>query len=95
MQLQKNDPLTLLHKLEEYSAEQLSKLTSEDREGLLKEIEGFLTQGFTPLEKFYNEIKDHFSIPSAQLLEYDKKHFTKQLEKVRQAHKQESANVIK
>ena len=89
------NPLKLIHKLEEYSKDQLRKLSLENKEILLKEIEVYLKKGITPLEKYYNELKAHFSLPSKNLMNFDRNHFYKQLKAVRISNQQNINNIIK
>ena len=51
-----NDPIALLNKLEGYSNEKLVNMTKSSKEELLIEIDKFLKQGLTPLEKFHDEL---------------------------------------
>jgi hypothetical protein len=93
--LAKNDPLVLLSKLEDYSAQNLKEMSKVDKKDLLEEIEKFLIAGITPLEKYYEELKKYSSLPSEKLLRIDKEFFRKQVQKIRHAHKQDTANVMK
>jgi len=93
--IDKKDPLKLLSKLENYSKDNLNKMFISDKEELINEIEGFLNQGLTPLERYYKDLKKHFTLPSANLIQTDKMFFFKQLDKIRGAQQQETANIMK
>lgn len=75
--------MILLEKLENYSNENLDKLSWDDKEKMLREIEYYLDQGITPLQRYYDKLVKYFSVPSKSLLNYDKKAFYKQLDAVR------------
>ena len=90
-----SDPLKLLEKLEGYSNDQFDKMNLEDKESLLREIELYLSQGITPLQKYYDQLKEYFSVPSKTLLKFDQNYFYKQVDKVRKAQKEEIKNVKK
>lgn len=62
----------LLDKLEKFSKDQINKLDPEDQEKMLRTLESTLRQGITPIERYYDDLKDHFKIPSKFLLNYDK-----------------------
>jgi len=83
------EPIQLLEQLQKYSEVQLKKLPWEDKEQLLWEIELYLAQGITPLQKFYDRLKEYFAVPSRDLLAYDKNYFYKQMAIVRKCQKQE------
>ena len=57
LNIQKQDPIRLLNRLESYSKQQLVTLPVDDKEVLLSQIESYLLEGITPLEKYYDEIK--------------------------------------
>ena len=54
---EKNDPIKLLERLEEYSNQKLINMSMSDKEALINQIEEFLRQGITPLQKYYDELK--------------------------------------
>ena len=83
------DPIVLLEKLENYSNENLDKLSLDDKEKMLREIEYYLDQGITPLQRYYDKLVKYFSVPSKALLNYDKQSFYKQIDTVRRCQKQE------
>ncbi|CAI2385850.1 unnamed protein product [Moneuplotes crassus] len=80
------EPIRLIEKLESYSRDQLSKLSYHDKHKLLQEVNFYLKNGVTPVEKYYEELKSVFKIPSKSLINYDKIHFYKQLKAVRISH---------
>ena len=49
----------------------------------------------TPLQKYYDQLKQYFSVPSKNLLKFDQNCFYKQIESVRKAQKQEIKNIKK
>lgn len=57
MMQEKNDPIKLLERLEEYSNQKLINMSMSDKEALINQIEEFLRQGITPLQKYYDELK--------------------------------------
>ena len=55
----------------------------------MNQIETFLDEGITPFKKYYDELKQHFSVPSTPLLEFERKEFRKQIGMIRKAQKKE------
>jgi len=64
-------------------------LTPEDKNQLMNQIEKFLNEGVTPLQKYYDELKSQFNVPSKNLLNFEKQQFQKQISMVRKAQKKE------
>jgi hypothetical protein len=89
------DPIKLLNRLEQYSKEELINMSWNDKEEMINQIEHFTKQGVTPLQKFYTELNKHSSLPSTQLIKYDKDFFMTHVQKIRLAQKQETANIMK
>jgi len=84
-----NDPMNLLAKLETYSKNLYRNLSTDDKQELIRQIETFLDEGVTPLRKYYDELKQQFSLPSKNLLDFERKEFRKQLGVIRKAQKRE------
>ena len=84
-----NDPMLLLDKLETYSKNLYRNLSSDDKKELMRQIEYFLDEGVTPLKKYYDELKQHFSMPSQNLLEFERNQFKKQISMIRKAQGKE------
>lgn len=88
-----HDPMILLEKLQGYSKNLYKNLTPDDKNQLLRQIEKFLDEGVTPLQKYYDELRTQFSVPSKNLINFEKKEFRKQLEMIRRAQKKELEQV--
>ena len=82
-----NDPMMLLEKLEVYSNNLYRNLTTNDKNQLVSQIEHFLDEGVTPLRKYYDELKQKFSVPSKSLMDFEKKEFQRQIGLIRKAQK--------
>lgn len=83
------NPMVLLEKLEVYSKNLYRNLNTEDKTELMRQIERFLDEGVTPLQKYYDELKAQFAVPSRDLLNFEKKQFQKQISMIRKAQKKE------
>ena len=81
--------MTLLEKLKSYSNNMYKNLTPDDKTLLMTQIEKFLEERVTPLQKYYDELKSQFTLPSKNLLNYEKKEFMKQVQMIRKAHQKE------
>jgi hypothetical protein len=57
------------------------------------QMEKFLDEGVTPLQKYYDEMKSQFRLPSKNLMDFERKEFRKQLTVIRKAQKKELAHV--
>ncbi|CAI2386912.1 unnamed protein product [Moneuplotes crassus] len=84
-----HDPMMLLEKLKSYSKNMYKNLSPDDKTQLMNQIERFLDDGVTPLQKYYDEMKTQFNMPSKNLLGYEKKEFRKQVQMIRRAHEKE------
>jgi len=84
-----HDPMVLLDKLQGYSKNLYRNLNAEDKSELLSQIEKFLDEGVSPLQKYYDELKSQFNVPSKNLLNHEKKEFHKQVSMIRKAQKKE------
>lgn len=82
-----NDPMMLLEKLEVYSKNLYRNLSTDDKNQLVNQIERFLDEGVTPLRKYYDELKVKFSVPSKNLMDFERKEFRKQIGLIRKAQK--------
>lgn len=83
------DPMMLLEKLQLYSKNLYRNLSTEDKNDLMRQIEKFLDEGVTPLQKYYDELKSQFKVPSKNLIDFERKEFRKQISMVRKAQKKE------
>ena len=83
------DPMMLLEKLQSYSKNLYRNLSTEDKNDLMRQIEKFLDEGVSPLQKYYDELKGQFNVPSRNLINFEKKEFHKQLAMIRKAQKKE------
>lgn len=88
-----HNPMVLLEKLEVYSKNLYRNLSTDDKNELMRQIENFLDEGVTPLQKYYDELKSQFTVPSKDLLKFEKKEFQKQLSMIRKAQKKEMDQV--
>lgn len=59
-----HDPMMLLEKMQGYSKNLYKNLTPDDKNQLMRQIEKFLDEGVTPLQKYYDELRSQFSVPS-------------------------------
>ncbi|CAI2386852.1 unnamed protein product [Moneuplotes crassus] len=84
-----HDPMMLIEKLKSYSKNMYKNLSPDDKTQLMNQIERFLDEGVTPLQKYYDELKGEFNMPSKNLLNYERKEFQKQVQMIRRAHEKE------
>ena len=88
-----HDPMMLLEKLKSYSKNMYKNLSPDDKSQLLSQIERFLDEGVTPLQKYYDELKSEFNVPSTNLLNFEREQFRKQIGMIRRAQKKELEQV--
>ena len=62
-------------------------LTTNDKNYLVNQIEHFLDEGVTSLRKYYDELKQKFSVPSKSLMDFEKKEILRQIGLIRKAKK--------
>ena len=84
-----SDPVKLINKLENFSQEQLKNLPIENKEALLRQVESYLEQGLTPMQKYYDQLVKQFTLPAKNILKYDQKFFYQQIDVIRKAQGQE------